>query len=240
MSRDYLLQENSVTYLCKLVSNLPKSVLIPKIESLYLARCCEIAERESITIPEILKSRFRCPRCFIQYKNGSLETKIQRPRRKNKFEQKLLNKITNEKVLTRYQQRYLKDNKNKGNFNSISLVEVCSFCKYKRKTCLEKPQKIRHQPEELPIKSKKKKKRDKFVGLNKEVVLNVQSGSSSKNEMHHDNKKSSYSTSTSALPVEKELSKNAKKRKLMALKDMLLNSKQQKRSSSLEHFLTSI
>ncbi|KAB0790857.1 hypothetical protein PPYR_14944 [Photinus pyralis] len=173
MSRSYLHQENSVRYLYSLLNTLPapaKSTL----ESFYLSRCCDISKRELMKLPDVSNSRVRCPHCFIEYDCRGKSCELAKSRITRRFARKLVKKRETGKELTKYQKQYLRSIRNKTQFGFNTFTEICSFCTNKRTTDIKKPAKKRAQPAPVPIRNKKRRKKDKFAGLDEVAVSSVQ------------------------------------------------------------------
>ncbi|KAF5304458.1 hypothetical protein FQA39_LY09654 [Lamprigera yunnana] len=244
MSRSYRHEENSIKFLCGLVEILPNLGVDPKMESLYLSRCYKLAENQSIDLPEVFKSRFRCTRCLSRhdnYKSNRID-KI----KMDKFSKKLLKKTENGKNLTNYQQKYLKKVKNVNcGTNSNILVQTCIVCGYKQKVYLKKPAKFAKNTLQGIVgnetKIKKKRKKDRFAGLKKEVVLSLQTKNATKVLGAKKPTEVKSNNSLKRVVVQQKESFNAKKKKFLSLKSMLEESKQKKKAiSPLQNFLKSI
>lgn len=153
----------------------------------FSTKCRLLEVRENITYSKAP----RCPKCYTYFSNNVKTCKIQSERKTCRFARRLLLKCARNEPLTQYQNKYKKRMKQtSGNKLVIHLVSfnkhfviflcifqmsTCSTCRTQAEQHLTKPKKestLKSEP--LNTGSKKKKKRkDKFSGLNKQAVLSA-------------------------------------------------------------------
>ncbi|KAF2880049.1 hypothetical protein ILUMI_26118 [Ignelater luminosus] len=257
----------------QLLSSAASSTSLNILKSYYLTKCRTITSGALFDLPQrFTKSTVRCPRCCVQYEDGDAMYRIKPECKKSRFARKLLKKQKNEKAMTRYQQKYLNNLIHKGGAASYNtLVIKCGVCKNEVTEKLKKAKQSSKAcitpKEQTSVSSprKKKKRKDRFSGLNKDVILSV---TPTPNKPHNTSnfvalevtpnrknngeefkhKKRLFTQNQQNQLInkleksrDKKLQKKSKQKKLKGLQSILNNSKQKSSSSStLKQFLTSI
>ncbi|KAJ8921024.1 hypothetical protein NQ315_015820 [Exocentrus adspersus] len=162
--------QNSVSYLHNISS---MGFNPPALKCMYLTKARLMELRKNIQLPfYTTKSTVRCQRCFLNLIDGPASYKVTPEEKKSRFARRMLTKLDEDKPLTKYQRKYVKRlNQFKGN----RLMITCKFCKKECLIKMAKPKKL-VTAKDLKItkqKKKKTKKKDKFCGLKKDVVLSV-------------------------------------------------------------------
>lgn len=152
-----------------------------------------LQKKEKVSLPaKDINLTTRCPRCYIPQSENMPTYSITPAIKLNRFMRRLLKKADAGNTLTLTQQKFLKNYKKQKRYVSILFVfphfsifkncyilQVikCGICNKESKKSIPNIIKTKHTktvPTETPKpKLKKKKKSDRFSGLNKEAVLSV-------------------------------------------------------------------
>nr|CAI5868288.1 unnamed protein product [Callosobruchus analis] len=157
--------KNSIGYLHK-ISSLLKT---PALKTVFNTKSRLMELRQGIIVPSGLnRPSVQCQRCLLNFHDGPARYRIKKSQKLNKFAKKIRTKDHKGKPLTAYQRKFLKKFKyHEGN----TLVVKCKFCKKEVSFQLPKPKKVK--PILLDTPKKKRKRRDKSCGLNKEVLRSI-------------------------------------------------------------------
>ncbi|KAG5896882.1 hypothetical protein JTB14_033522 [Gonioctena quinquepunctata] len=163
------IKKNSIKYLHALSTS--QELDNPILKSIFSTKRRLTELRQNIFLPSnVAKPHVKCQRCLIDWSEGPASYRIKPKPKKHKFARKIASKVKHGLALTEYQQKYLKKmNTFDGNFLTIK----CKFCNKNSNVQLDKPKKIVDTKAPTMTKQKKKKKRDKFCGLNQDIVLSL-------------------------------------------------------------------
>lgn len=258
---------NKVKHLCQSANTLPASTAQNILKSYYLTKCRAMTLSGRISLPKrFTSSTIRCPRCCVQYEETPTAFKIQPERKKSRFARRLLKKSASGENITRFQEVYLKNLIRKRDVDTHNnLVMTCGVCKRVTNENLQKPERLdigavdEMATQNMSKSCKKKKKKDRFSGLNKEAVLSAsphnksfstshfmplqatpvtKSHSERKEKVH---KKNLFVENKQNSKISKKSKEKERKKNLKGLQNMLNSPKQKKSpSATLKHFLTTI
>ncbi|XP_049822404.1 uncharacterized protein LOC109602098 [Aethina tumida] len=161
--------QRSITFLHKLALN--DSLKVPALLTNYSTKCTLLEFNKQLHLPTRLKKNLvKCSKCLIYFKNGQSVYKIKKNER-SKFANRVLKKNNDvSKKLTSFQRNYLKHIGNKLD-NTLNIT--CQFCNKETNIHLTKPAKLKDVGPVNQKSKRKKKKKDQFAGLNKNVVLQI-------------------------------------------------------------------
>lgn len=168
--------------LSNLVDGFPENVS-NVLKSSYMARC-DILEGSSINKTDDYLT-ITCPRCNIDISETAKFALI--PKQCSRFTKTLRKRIENGSCLTNYQKRYAKDMPVISHDGQVAFNITCNICKKSIKKVMSKwktsfKRKAAEEPEIIQTvqvqPKKKKKKGDKFSGLNKDAIQSVQNRNS--------------------------------------------------------------
>ncbi|XP_066141739.1 uncharacterized protein [Euwallacea fornicatus] len=171
--QDRAITHNSIKFLDQLTNI--RRLNIPTLKSLYRTKCRLMELRRQIFLPQV-KPHERCHKCFMNFSEANTKFEVQSMRLTN-FARKVFAKVAKGLPLTVYQKIYYKKIKkkypNKYDQKQNKLVLTCMFCGEKTEVHMNKPQpkKTKSKATVNLINKKKPKKKDKFCGLNENVVL---------------------------------------------------------------------
>ncbi|VEN38383.1 unnamed protein product [Callosobruchus maculatus] len=153
--------KNSIEYLHQISSFLKT----PALKTVFNTKSRLMELRQGIFVPS---GKVQCQRCLLNFHDGPAKYRIKKSKKMNKFAKKMKAKEQKGKPLTAYQRKFLKKFKyHEGN----TLVIKCKFCEKTASFPLTKPKKVK--PILLDTPKKKRKRKDKSCGLNKEVLRSI-------------------------------------------------------------------
>nr|CAH7714770.1 unnamed protein product [Callosobruchus chinensis] len=157
--------KNSIQYLHQISSFLKT----PALKCVFNTKSRLMELRQGIFVPSgPNRPSVKCQRCLLNYHDGPARYRIKKTEKLNKFTKKIKAKEQNGKPLTAYQRKFFKKFKyHEGN----TLVIKCKFCEKAASFQLPKPKK--EKPILLNTPKKKRKRKDKSCGLNREVLRSI-------------------------------------------------------------------
>ncbi|KAK9869382.1 hypothetical protein WA026_003139 [Henosepilachna vigintioctopunctata] len=164
--------KNSIKFLYNISDAIPNNV--PSLKS-YCALKSRILEiRSKLYLPQqMTKATVRCSRCCTSFTDYTPSVELKPKRKISKFAKKILKKIKNGKKLTTYQKNY---SEHLTNIDCNIINTECQNCKNETKIEVKIEAKCPNENNNLinqKVISKKKKKKDKFCGLNESVVKSI-------------------------------------------------------------------